>query len=506
MTIEKTADADLAQRSWEDPQRPRFHFVSPGGWLNDPNGVGQWGGTYHLFYQYNPHAPVHSRIHWGHATSTDLVHWTDEPVALVPGDGPDAEGCWSGVLVDDGGVPTLVYSGHLGRYESACIATGSPDLRRWTRDPANPVIAGPPAGLDVTAFRDHCVWREGETWHQLIGSGIRDVGGAALHYTSPDLRDWTYQGPYVVGDAEPGGSDTDDFGPDGVPAGEPWTGTMWECVDRIPLDGTEFLAFSAWDEGVTHYPLYTTVSTTASGRVPGRYHHLDYGMRHFYAPQSMVDERGRRIMYGWMQEARGDAATAVAGWSGVMSLPRELTLAPDGTIHQGPVAEVASLRAVHLTAPTAILGDQLDLELDVVLPALSSVRLGVRVSPDRSEQTVVRLSRDADGAARLDLDRAASSRADDLDVVPLGGPVPVGADDRVSLRVLVDHSALEVFANGRALTARVYPARDDSLGTFVEVDGSARVDRFDAWSMSDVWDGPRELWPADGSAPTEAAR
>jgi beta-fructofuranosidase len=74
----------MEERARADPHRPHFHFVSPAGWLNDPNGVGQWNGRYHLFYQHNPDAAVHANIHWGHASSDDLVHWTDEPIALTP--------------------------------------------------------------------------------------------------------------------------------------------------------------------------------------------------------------------------------------------------------------------------------------------------------------------------------------------------------------------------------------------------------------------------------------
>ena len=159
---------ELVARAEADPLRPRFHFVSPAGWLNDPNGVSQWNGTYHLFYQYNPEGAFHHHIQWGHATSTDLVTWSDQPVALEPSQGPDAEGCWSGVLVNDDGTPTLVYSGRAGERELACVAVGSADLSSWTKAPENPVIAAPPAGVDITAYRDHCVWREG---HKMAATG-----------------------------------------------------------------------------------------------------------------------------------------------------------------------------------------------------------------------------------------------------------------------------------------------------------------------------------------------
>ena len=92
-----------------DPDRPRSHFLPPSNWLNDPNGLIQWRGVYHMFYQYNPAGPFHGTIAWGHASSTDLVHWTHLPVALAPSpDGPDAGGCWSGCAVDDDGVPTII--------------------------------------------------------------------------------------------------------------------------------------------------------------------------------------------------------------------------------------------------------------------------------------------------------------------------------------------------------------------------------------------------------------
>ena len=99
--------AEQAARAAADPARPRWHITAPWGWLNDPNGLSVWpgpdgGDLIHLFYQHNSRAPVHDLIEWGHQYSADLIHWTDLPVALEPGpDGPDALGCWSGVIVDD---------------------------------------------------------------------------------------------------------------------------------------------------------------------------------------------------------------------------------------------------------------------------------------------------------------------------------------------------------------------------------------------------------------------
>ncbi|MET8248702.1 glycoside hydrolase family 32 protein [Streptomyces sp. NPDC005202] len=503
MTHELTSPADihvaegLAERAHRDPHRPRFHFTSPGGWLNDPNGLTHWGGVYHLFYQYNPLAPAHHRIHWGHATSTDLVHWTDEPVALVPGaDGPDRDGCWSGVLVDDGGTPTIVYSGRHGEQELPCVARGSADLRYWTKDPANPVITAPPEGVDVTAFRDHCVWRENGVWRQLVGSGIRGVGGTAFLYESEDLRSWRYIGPLLTGDASQNRGEPD------------WSGTMWECVDLFRLDGTDALVFSAWDEGTTHHPLYWTGRYEGDTFTPAGLHRLDYGGRYFYAPQSTRDEHGRRIMFGWLQEGRTDEADAEAGWCGVMSLPRVVTLGTDGRLAQAPVPELGVLRRDHVRLPASPLGDaytrlhdvrgdQLDIETSLRLAPGATARLVIRETPDGAERTIVEVSRAYDGSGTLRLHREASSLDLTVDTEPLYGELPLDSEGLVDLRVLVDHSALEIFANGRPLTARVYPTRShDAVGVGIGADGDVHLERFDAWQMASAFaEGPRPLWP-----------
>ncbi|WP_426764789.1 glycoside hydrolase family 32 protein [Pseudarthrobacter sp. 1G09] len=497
---------ELVARAEADPLRPRFHFVSPAGWLNDPNGVAQWDGIYHLFYQYNPEGAFHHRIQWGHATSTDLVNWTDRPVALEPSAGPDADGCWSGVLVNDGGTPTLVYSGRLGERELPCVAVGSPDLSTWTKAPENPVIAAPPAGVDITAYRDHCVWREGNRWRQLVGSGVRGRGGTAFLYESPDLRSWDYVGPLFIGDAS-----------QGDPGATDWTGTMWECVDLFragtgslgtePADGSpDVLVFSAWNDGDTRHPLYWTGRYSGDTFEPAALHRLDYGGRYFYAPQSFLDDAGRRIMFGWLQEGRTDAAMVEAGWSGVMSLPRVTSLAEDGTLRFAPVPELEKLRGNHVSLPgrelaapvdTGVRGNQLDLELDIHLAPGAMLRLGVLGSGDGVEDTVIEVSRPARTAGgaegTLRLDRTRSSLDLSVDVEDRSGPLPM-AGGHVHLRVLVDRSAVEVFANGKPLTARVYPTRGGGHVT-LSTAGAVHLNAFDAWTMADIRGGGRTLFP-----------
>ncbi|WP_144720163.1 glycoside hydrolase family 32 protein [Agrococcus jejuensis] len=487
------ADA-LLEAARADRLRPTFHVTAPAGWLNDPNGVAQVAGTHHLFYQHNPDGAVHHRIHWAHAVSDDLVHWRDAPIALRPGDGADDDGCWSGVLVDDDGTPTIVYSGRSGTQELPCVAVGSADLERWTPLP-QPVITAPPAG-DLTAYRDHCVWREGGTWRQLVGSGVRGEGGCAFLYESDDLRDWRLLGSLATLPA--GIPDLDD--PD-------WTGTMWECVDLFRLlpgddagtaatgapDGTSgdlhALVFSAWHEGATLQPL------VALGRYDGahlrieRVQRLDLGRRHAYAPQTYRDEAGRRILWSWMQEGRTDEAMQEAGWSGAMALPRTLWLDHDGIVRQEPVPELAVLRGEPLADWS---GDALDVEVDAVVGEGERLALDVLATDDGAEATTVVVER-VDGALRLILDRSRASADATTDRSTLRGPVPTraGDGDVVRLRVVVDRSSVEAFCEGIALTARVYPTRTDA--TRARIGGDASVARAIAWPMAGAEQPEREL-------------
>ena len=497
MTTSMTRPSDdLLGRAAADPARPAFHFTSPAGWLNDPNGLAEIDGVFHLFYQYNPKAPVHAAIQWGHATSRDLVSWTHQPVALAPTAGPDEDGCWSGVLVDDGGTPTLVYSGNAPRQsptQTCCLAVGSPDGLHWVKDAANPVIPGPPAGLRLTEMRDHSVWREGTRWRQVMGAGIEGRGGGLMLFGSDDLHSWDYEGVFAA---------TDDMLPGGA-----FAGTTWECPDVMTLpsaDGAgtrDVIVFSAWDKGDTLYPVYVTGRQVDDRFVPDApVRHLDDGLRHFYAPQSFAADDGRRIQFGWSQEARPEAAVLTAGWSGVMSLPRTLALQRDGSLGAAVAAEVDTLRdgpAEHISvdagsqAHLTIRGTQLDISGAVRLAPGGRVQISVLQSMDGLEGTPIVLRRAlSETAAHLVLDRSRSRRdgtADGYDQRELGGPVPVDNDGNIPLRVIVDHSIIEVFAAGRPLTARVYPSCADSDGVAVSVDGPQGGSAvLEAWRMREI--------------------
>lgn len=496
-------DTDLRQAALADPLRPAFHFTSPAGWLNDPNGVAQRDGVFHLFYQYNPLTAEHNRIRWGHAISTDLVRWHDRPIALSPSDGgPDADGCWSGVLVDDDGTPTIVYSGNSAATptQTACVARSDTSLDRWQKEPGNPVIASPSERYSVTGFRDHCVWRETGAWRQLIGSGLHGRGGCAFLYESDDLIHWRELGPLIIGDASALPEDDD-----------AWSGTMWECVDffRFTPDGTSappdarthdphLLIFSAWHEDVTRHSLIVRGTYHDDRFDAHAYQRLDLGGRHAYAPQTFADESGRRVLWSWMQEARPAQAQHAAGWSGAMAIPRRLWLDDTLTVRQEPVAEFAMLREAPLAfeprgAGFAASSVQAEAELSVDVPDDGAVRIDVFATGDEAEQTVITLRR-SPSTIEVSVDRSRASLDDTVDASPHRGEVP-GAGATIDVRILLDRSSLEVFVDGIALTTRVYPTRADATGFRVEPIHGATVRDVKGWHLARAEARDRTLEP-----------
>lgn len=265
------------------------------------------------------------------------------------------------------------------------------------------------------------------------------------------------------------------------------------------------LLVSVWDKETTHYAAYY-IGQYESGRfVPNSNELLDHGLNHFYAPQTFRSADGRRVAFGWAQEARSADAVLNAGWSGALSLPRELSLDSSGRLRQSPAAVVKNLRREQETHHPRDLvrgerlsmadldGTQLDLELRLSSAADATAEVLIRCTPDGEEQTRIVIDT---AAHQLRLDRSLSSIDLDLDTRSLDCPIDTASDGTIDLRIIVDHSMIEIFVNGRALTARIYPTRKDATNTHLTLtSGTAHLDQFRAWTMASVWKRPRNPRP-----------
>ena len=443
-----------------DPLRPEFHLMPQHNWMNDPNGPIFWKGNYHLFYQLNPHAAVWGDMHWGHAISTDMIHWRHEPIALAPTPGgPDSEGCFSGSAVVDQGTPTFIYTGVQNAAphdvtlhdaanklrETQLLATAEDDnLLRWKKLP-QPVIAAPPAGMNVTGFRDPCPWREADGWYLAVGSGERGKGGCALLYRSQDLRHWEYLHPLAQGQ------------PTGSTAADPVdSGDMWECPDFFEVDGRHCLLYS------TERKVYWTTGDydrRTHRFTPTRRGILDYGA--YYAPKSFLAPDGRRILWGWIPETRPQAEYAAAGWAGCMSLPRVLGVNAEDQLTMRVAAEAEKLRGAPMRG--TLKGGAQNLPLDLL-----HQEVALNLAP-HTQSATLRLLVDKKPAWELVLDwRSGTGRCADRTF-----PLPARTAAPAPVRLYLDASVLEAFVGDTAaITTRCYTILPSHIALEVTLDAA----------------------------------
>jgi len=464
---------ELRKRLALDPLRPQYHLMPAANWMNDPNGPIYFGGRYHMFHQYNPASSVWGDMHWAHATSKDMLHWRHEPVAIAPTSGGwDRDGVFSGSIVINEGEATAIYTGVLppqsseqatlrdGIHESRevqCLAIAQDDgLRRWKKLD-EPIISSPPTGMQVTGFRDPVVWREGEEWLLALGSGLRDGGGAILLYRSRDLRRWEYLHPLMMGARNPTKSEN--------PVDN---GNMWECPDFFPLGGKHVLLLStmgkvSWKVGNYQERRFT----------PEKEGVVDWGA--FYAAKSMLDKTGRRILWGWIPETRAEAEYRAAGWAGAMSLPRILSVNAHGELEMQVIPEIATLRGSHVRIAGSSDGNKL--EFVRIRDRAAQVSIDCRLK--EKSDFLLRLENDGDKNF-LDLKLAATPSGHELRVHPQAIPLTHNGAGDVQLRIFIDGSVAEIFANSTvAITKRIYDGTKGPLR--VRADG--QFSSLDIWQM-----------------------
>lgn len=299
----------------------KVHVKAPKNWTNDPNGFIWYQGQYHLFYQHFPYEPRWGTMHWGHAVSKDLVHWEHKDIALFPSKMDDQNGCYSGSAVEKDGKLYLYYTGvryleinpediHIcpnDKFVSAQLLQTSLDGEHFDniRDKRTviPPLEDRKIGCKIHT-RDPKVWRGKDAWYMVLGSRTAEGFGKLLFFRSTDMVHWSF-----VNDVE---------------KDEKW-GWMWECPDYFEIGEEQILIMSPMGfvtDGITD-PNQTICmqvafeEETCTMKIPDTYQFLDYGMD-IYAPQSNLDEEGRRVLIAWVRMPE-----AVDGkWSGMFIAPR----------------------------------------------------------------------------------------------------------------------------------------------------------------------------------------
>lgn len=513
---------ELRQRLADNPYRPRYHFAPPANWNNDPCGLVEYEGTYHLFYQHNPHGDFWGNMHWGHAVSDDMIHWEDRPIALSPNPNDPGEfGIFTGCGVNVGDEVLFFYTSvgpesHLkgsGMKQLPSRAAGSnSDLTDVRKYDGNPLMDTPPMGAfsppydgsepsvpfaDPGGFRDHHVWQEDDGyWYHMVGSGLQGGVGAAIVFRAKDIRtdDWEFH-TTITGDRV----------------------GFWECPQLFNFETKSMVHWSLgfFADETVGYNLGNWDASSGDFTIEEQ----GYVARgEYYAPQAMKTQDGRYVMFGWITPILEFSD----GWADTMiSLPHTLSEADDGTLRIQPAKEVKNARndeansvsrsntilkrgggSNEQTPLSDIKHDSVEIDATVESAGATEVSLNVLEHPDGTEITPITYDFEAE---TLTIDHTSSSAENDrpkADSRPAtrSVDVPTNDDGSVNIHVFVDRSIVEVFANGREfVVSRVYPTLGKSNNYSIDADGNVRLRSLNAYQMGPIWDHLDEESPSKAS-------
>ena len=328
--IEETHWAEMVSK----PYRLTHHLMPPCGWLNDPNGLSWYQGRYHVFFQYSPFEVKGGLKFWGHYSSEDLINWTYEGVSLYPDSPADCHGVYSGSALAEEETLHLFYTGNVkldgdydyinnGRCANTLHVESKDGIEFGIKENVIPCTQYPE---DYTChIRDPKVWKEGDRYRMVLGGRRKDDHGAVLLYSSRDLKQWNLDGELTT---------------------EEKFGYMWECPDMFELSGNEILSVSPQGverEEYRYQNIYLSgYFILRDGKVfKEDFREWDMGFD-FYAPQTFVDKKGRRM---GMPDAEEEYVnnTLEEGWQHCLTVPRELKYC-NGKVYQYPVEELMNLR------------------------------------------------------------------------------------------------------------------------------------------------------------------
>lgn len=464
-----------AEKNIEAVQNSRYalklHLMPPVGWLNDPNGLCEKDGLYHIFFQYSPFDPAGGEKFWGHFQTRDFIRYEYTGAPLSPDLPIDRDGVYSGCALAEDGVIRLYYTGNVREKGTDGIMEGR-EANTVYVETKDGITVSPKKCLmtnaDYPSFvtchvRDPKVWKEDGLYYMVQGARSKDHKGYVLIFTSKNGTDFFYSHSLTTKEK---------------------FGYMWECPTLFSLEGKQVLSISP--QGVEsqefqYQNIFQSGYFLIDGDFRGEYslnnfYEWDMGFD-FYAPQIFLDEKGRQILIGWMGIPDEDYTnpTLDDGWQHGLTLPRELRLSQDGTkILQSPLKELEALRK-NLISPTAQLKEK------TLYQALNLYELFL----DRIRTS---LSLTIAGDLHLDWDKTAG-----IFSLSFTGSAGYGRTIRraklnklENLRIFVDSSAVEVYLNSGELvfSSRFYP-KDSSHDLLIrELDLSDR----DAGCSQTLWE------------------
>jgi beta-fructofuranosidase len=437
-----------------DSRRLVYHLMPPAGWLNDPNGLVQHNGLYHIFYQYSPMDARGALKGWGHYTTPDFIHFKEEDAEIYPDKPLDQNGAYSGsAFVDKNNVIHFFYTGNIkypGNFDYINEGRGHFTNTFTSKDGfefsyKTTLLSNDDYPAEMSCHvRDPKIYEKGGKYYLVLGARTRDSIGEILLYESSDLQSWK------------------EYGRIHTPA--PF-GYMWECPDLFDLDGQTILITcpqGVKQDGIQYENIYQNgyfvlEPPLSKENIVHNFHELDHGFD-FYAPQTFLDEKGRRILIGWMgmPDAEYTNPTVENFWQHALTLPRKLSY-HNNRLYQYPIEETENLREsqtkFELKEKTtmSLPSNTCEIHLDLNQPAFTLV-LDEEIELSYKDQ-IFTLSFKENGYGRTNRH--------------------VKVDEISTLDLFMDTSSLEIFINHgqHALTTRIYPEHAPSLYSDILVKG-----------------------------------
>ncbi len=493
---ENTPILNISDKRFEnDLLRPKYHGMPAAAWTNEPHGLVFHEGEYHLFFQKNANGPYWGRLHWGHISSENLYEWNEQKIALAPSEVYDVKGCWSGCVYKDveltQGLPYIYYTAVDNT--KASIASAVPtdgNLIGWDKTTDNPLISQRPAGLSDD-FRDPYIFSHNNEHYMIVGASQNNVGAATLHKYDKNSKAWSNDGTLFF------------KGTNAAIAGRYWE--MPVCVPMndgkwlfvvTPLESRRGVETLYWvgtlndDATFNPFPAYQNEPKEME---LGGISEYGYGL---LSPSLCKLNDNSYVAIGIVPDKLSSEYNHSLGWAHTFSLPRELTIGDDNTLHQKPYAGLTDLRSSVKYHSANI---QLEDEQNLYPVNGRSVELLINFKVGDSEKVGFKVFKAEDRAVEIYYDYALNKMVVDArgidrwknDEGSFDGlyeaylPERMAKGNSCKLNVFIDHSIMDVFINDKwAFSLRVFPT--DATANDIEVfseGGTTSFDELNAWVL-----------------------
>lgn len=473
LALANSYDASNKETLW----RPVYHFAPQWGWMNDPNGMVYKDGEYHLFYQYNPYGSRWGNMNWGHAISRDLVSWEHMPVAISP-DGLGTIFSGSAVVDKDntagfGANAIVAFYTQASARQMQSIAYSTDNGRTFKKYAGNPVLTG-----DVADFRDPKVsWHEGtRKWILTLA-----VGQEIRFYSSPNLKDWTYESNFGEGQGNHGG--------------------VWECPDlfELPVAGTSQKKWvlivninpgGPFGGSATQYFVGSFDGHKFVNESPKATKWMDFGKDHYATVTWSNAPQNRVIALAWMSNWQYANEVPTMQYRSSNSVPRDLRLfVKDGEtyLQSAPSPELLALRKDKVMSKSFSVGKAYTID-QLMSDNKGTYEITMTVRQKKQGNLSMRLMNEQGEEIEYSLDMAKRELTCIRDKSGVAGfskdfitPTVTQVDgDDLQLRFLVDRSSVEAFVNdGRfVMTNLVFPHTPYNKVMFSATGGSVSVKNF----------------------------